>query len=182
MITTFDSFTVDSITKSLTKLASHKPHTPDLTKKTITPSELTEKLKTIGSSLNFIKYANKYGKKNYTVNVFDSYFLTHGFCNPLSYYLMDRFNNLDVFSAKNDTDGNHLFLRFQNLYYDAKNNTGVQSPNQLDFFTTPIQSMKLLESDNIPKIVKEYIKCKSNNTNKEFTDAIEFTLKQSIPE
>jgi len=118
---------------------------PNITKKMITASQFTELLKNIGKDKTFISYANKYGRKNYIVEVFDEETLTHGFCNPLSYYIKDRYANVSVYSAKNVIDGNHLFLKFEDKYYDAKNIYGVNKPEDLDFFTSKNIKIKLLE-------------------------------------
>lgn len=118
---------------------------PDITKKVISASQLTDLLKNIGKDKTFISYANKYGSKNYIVEIFDEEYLTHGFCNPLSYYIKDRYAGISVYSAKNDVDGNHLFLKFEDKYYDAKNIYGVNKPEELDFFTSKNIKIKLLE-------------------------------------
>jgi len=120
---------------------------PNEPKQIISELELTEILKTIGIKKHFIDYANKHGNKNYICDTFDSEKLTHGFCNPLSYYLKDRYVGLSVYSAKNEIDGNHLFIKFKNKYYDASNVYGVRSPFELDFFTSKKNiTIKLLEA------------------------------------
>ena len=155
-----NELSIKNVIKELEKVAKSKP-TIKLVKKNVTSSQLTEILKTIGKDSNFIKYANEKGQKNYIIDSFDSYSLTHGFCNPLTYYIMDRYNGLDAYSAKNNVDGNHLFLKLNDKYYDAKNVHGVDEPSQFDFFTNKNNiTIKLLESEHIPDISEAYHKAK----------------------
>lgn len=115
-------------------------------KKVINSSELTNLLNTIGKDPKFIEYANKYGRKDYIVDVFDCHHLTQGFCNPLAYYIKDRYEGISVYSAKNEENGNHLFIKFQDKYYDGLNTEGVDNPIDLDFFTSKSDiTIKLLE-------------------------------------
>jgi hypothetical protein len=119
---------------------------PSEPKKIINSKQLTNLLNIIGKDKDFINYANKYGKKDYICDEFDSYKLTHGFCNPLSYYIMDRYKGISVYKGINDIDGNHLFLKFEDKYYDGKNTDGVYDPIEFDFFTSKDDIyIKLLE-------------------------------------
>lgn len=119
---------------------------PNEPKKPINSNQLTDLLNTIGYDKTFINYANKYGKKNYICDYFDSDKLIHGFCNPLAYYIKDRYLGISVYKATNDIDGNHLFIKFKDKFYDGKNTKGVDSPEEFDFFTSKDGiEIKLLE-------------------------------------
>jgi hypothetical protein len=109
---------------------------PNEPKKTINSKQLTDLLNTIGYDKTFINYANKHGRKDYICDYFDGDKLIHGFCNPLAYYIKDRYLGISVYKATNDIDGNHLFIKFKDKFYDGKNTNGVNSPEEFDFFTS----------------------------------------------
>ena len=131
--------------KYIKKYEDLKQISPNISKKKITENQLTDLLKSIGKDDDFIKYGNKYGRKDYICDTFDEYTLTHGFCNPLAYYIKDRYLDISVYSAKNDIDGNHLFIKFKNKYYDGSNVYGVDNPADLNFYTDKNITIKLLE-------------------------------------
>ena len=119
---------------------------PNEPKKVINHNQLTDLLNTIGYDKTFINYANKHGRKDYICNDFDSDKLIHGFCNPLAYYIKDRYLGISVYKGINDIDGNHLFIKFKDKFYDGKNTNGVNSPVEFDFFTSKEGiEIKLLE-------------------------------------
>ena len=119
---------------------------PNEPKKNINHNQLVDLLKTIGYDKTFIDYANKHGRKDYICNDFDSDKLIHGFCNPLAYYIKDRYLGISVYKATNNIDGNHLFIKFKDKFYDGKNINGVNSPIDFDFFTSKENiEIKLLE-------------------------------------
>lgn len=69
----------------------------------------------------------------------DPYELTHGFCDLVAYYVSRKLPGTEIYRTEIDNNllaekCGHVFIKYNNKYFDYDNPTGVTQPSDLKYF------------------------------------------------